>query len=152
MITCYRDLHRFLRLRADSLGISRGRIDEIAGLPDRFAAKVLAPDMPRVMSLDVALAIVGALGCTISIIEDPAAMQRIAESLGSRVNGKVTASRKALRARKERKLLRDMARRANLARHLKTTPEQRSNIATRAALARWAKARKIKRQRRLNTL
>jgi hypothetical protein len=151
VITCYRDLHAFLRKRADVIGVSRERLDEIAGLPTRYAATVLALDGAKRMSLETAFAIMGAMGLVMTLQEDAELMRKISDSVGTRVVGKVTASRRASRARRERKLLRDMSKRANFERNRKLSPEQRSSIASRAATARWSKERRERRQRKRTT-
>jgi hypothetical protein len=79
----YRDFHRAMRRRANSLGITRQRIDEIWGVATGFTSHVLAPQPVKKVGFDRAVKLAQALGCAVLIVEnDPAAMQRIANDIG----------------------------------------------------------------------
>ena len=60
-----------LRERRDTLDISNETIDAIAGLPERYSAKLLAPRAPRNMSYNSLGLLLGALGIGLQIVEDP---------------------------------------------------------------------------------
>lgn len=141
-VTCYRDLHAAWRRRADVVRISREQLDKICGFPDGYTAQLLAAEPRKRASLDAALVLTGALGMAAALNEDAGAMFRIAEMVGSRREERVSASREASERKRLRRLVKKLSRMGNLARSQKTTPEQRSRSASKAARTRWGRRRR----------
>jgi hypothetical protein len=74
---CTEDLRHILRARFTELGVSFETVDNLAGLPARYTAKILGPVPVRnfgQISLD---ALLGAAGLKLLVVEDEAAMARI---------------------------------------------------------------------------
>ena len=80
----YSDLHRAMRARAEQLNISRLSIDDIAGMPEGYAAKVLAPAPMKCAGHKALLPLLGALALKLVILEDPVALAAIRDRLGGR--------------------------------------------------------------------
>jgi hypothetical protein len=78
------DVHTFLRARADLLGISRSKLDELAHIADGYASKVLSRQPVRSMGIGIAIAIADALGMSVVLVESPEKMERIANVIGTR--------------------------------------------------------------------
>jgi hypothetical protein len=65
-----------LRSRADQLEVSREMISEIAGLPERYANKVLSLKGERRIGMQSLGSLLGALGLKLIAVEDTAALER----------------------------------------------------------------------------
>jgi len=72
----YSDLILVLRTRADELQLSRETIDAIAGLPERYASKVLSLRGVRRIGMQTLGPLLAALGMKLIAVEDEAAMKR----------------------------------------------------------------------------
>ena len=70
------DLRRVFRARAEELNLSRNTLDEIAGLPAGYCAKLLADPPVRDIGPTSLWPLLGALGLAFAAIEDEAAMVR----------------------------------------------------------------------------
>jgi hypothetical protein len=73
LISDYDDLIDAIRVRVDELAISREGLDDLAGLTAGYSGKLLSPSRTKVfgrMSLGSTL---GAIGCRLILVEDPAA-------------------------------------------------------------------------------
>jgi hypothetical protein len=86
-VSDYDGLLAALRARADQINISGQQIDEIGGLPERYAQKVLSSisrkrgkQVRRIGMLSLG-PILGALGIVLVVVEDPEAMRRIKSRL-----------------------------------------------------------------------
>ncbi|WP_018320239.1 hypothetical protein [Bradyrhizobium sp. WSM2793] len=66
-----------LRQRRDELDISNETIDNIAGFPERYTSKLLAPRAPRNLSYHSLGQILGALGVGLRLVEDPEQVARV---------------------------------------------------------------------------
>jgi hypothetical protein len=156
----YNQLHAILRARVEELDISRLTIDDAAGLTSGHSSKILAPKPIKAIGKISMGPILGALGVALVVIEDVEALARVRGKLVKR-EGKVPAQHWRQKRAAEmipaempkpvkqsgramlRKRLRAIGRKGGLmsaaARMNKLTPEQRSQIASGAARARWAK-------------
>lgn len=141
-IRSYDDLHALVRQRAEDLKISRNLLDEVAGFQVGYSGKLLAPKPLKRFGLMSLGSILGALGMKLLAVEDAEAFSLIQKRLVQRV--RVNASSGRIELSTQRKLNRDMrsqlsawAQHMNTLRHEKTTPEQRSRSARRAARKRW---------------
>jgi hypothetical protein len=65
-----------LRARAEELNIARNTLDEIAGLPIDYTGKLLSGKSKKIGPISL-FPLLGALGLSIALIEDPALMVRV---------------------------------------------------------------------------
>ncbi len=77
VITSMTGLLEAIRVRQDELDLSCETIDEIAGLPARYTAKLLAPIPMRGISHMSLTAILGALGIGLVVVEDVAQREKV---------------------------------------------------------------------------
>jgi hypothetical protein len=77
VITSMTGLLEAIRERQDELDLSCETIDEIAGLPARYTAKLLAPVPLRGISHMSLTAILGALGIGLVVVEDVAQREKV---------------------------------------------------------------------------
>jgi hypothetical protein len=75
-IKSYDELIVCLRARADQLKISRAVIDEIAGLPDRYASKILSPGGAKRIGMRSLGNLLCALGLKLIAVDDPETLER----------------------------------------------------------------------------
>jgi hypothetical protein len=135
-----------LRARRDELQISNETIDDIAGLAERHASKILAPNFPsRGLGRISFPLILGALGMGIArveIVEDPEAIARVQGrwlKWKRLPYGSPRLSKKQIEHARP-VVLRDLSKLGNAARKALLPGKQRSEIAKKAALARWRKS------------
>jgi hypothetical protein len=143
------ELQQAMRQRAETIGISRERIDEIGGLPDGYSAKLLTNPPYRSLGPLSTFQLIGALGMMVALIESPEMMQRIAQA-PRRVQWNVRTGKNHWRAAKPLsmigKLLRQNGALGGRKRSEKLSPAERTAIAKRAARVRW---RRWRRERKL---
>jgi hypothetical protein len=152
-VTGYSSLHVTIRARLASLGLARWQIGELAGVPDGYAAKVLAPYPVRKIGIDLWVAFLRAAGLKMVLVEDETQAARIA---AIRVNPRAILNSvqhphqellepRALLEKVLREQLRKHASRAGklsaAGRMRKIPPWKRRAIAKRAARARWRQRR-----------
>jgi hypothetical protein len=77
VITSMTGLLEAIRARQDELDLSCETIDELAGLPARYTAKLLAPVPLRGISHMSLTAILGALGIGLIVVEDVAQREKV---------------------------------------------------------------------------
>jgi hypothetical protein len=75
-ITDYDSLIQALRARANELSISRETIDNLAGLPDRYANKVLSTGGRKRIGMQSLGLLLGALGLKLIAVPDEEALAR----------------------------------------------------------------------------
>jgi hypothetical protein len=162
--TDYATLEAGLRLAKEKRNLSFAAVDQIAGLSDGHASKMLAPNGERGITVQSLGFLLGALGVKGVLIEDAEAQRRVenymaAHKLGTRDDKRahsgavsVTLSKRFLkkigaiggknsRSNMSRARARQLARKAVAARNAALSPEQRSASARKAALSRWAACR-----------
>ncbi len=140
------DLRRVFRARAEELNLSRNTLDEIAGLPAGYCAKLLADPPVRDIGPTSLWPLLGALGLAFAAIEDEAAMVRTRKAPKRKMRWNwgmnwrnVGANAKALA------LLSQWGRNGAEIALSHMTAEQRSIRSSKAAKARWRKVRKAAR-------
>jgi hypothetical protein len=140
-----------LRARRDELEITNESIDNIAGLSDRHASKLLAKNFPsRNLGKITFPLVLQALGLGIGavvLLEDPEEIERVSKRWVKRKRqlfktGKVTCVGRELLERAKPHVLRANAKAANRARNAILTCEQKTAISRHAAKCRWRKAKK----------
>jgi hypothetical protein len=94
-IADYDDLLRALRARADHLEVSRELIDNLAGLSDRYASKVLSLSKTKRIGLETLGPILGALGMKLIAVQDDAALERNRPRMVKRNKSQVRVHRPA---------------------------------------------------------
>jgi hypothetical protein len=80
-IRSYADLVRALRFRHHELNVSLHTLDQLAGLPLGYCAKILGPGQVKHLGPISLQSLLGALGCRLQLVEDPEAMARIRDRL-----------------------------------------------------------------------
>ncbi|MPZ39839.1 MAG: hypothetical protein GEU95_17620 [Rhizobiales bacterium] len=77
----YLDLHQVMRARAEYLQISRTTIDTIAGVPDGYSGKLLAPSPLKCAGHKNLMPLLGALALKLVVVEDEEALAKIKRRL-----------------------------------------------------------------------
>jgi len=80
----YQQLLDALRFRQNQLNISRETIDEVAGLPQRYTSKLLAPFPIKGVGRISLGPLLGALGLKLLVVEDIEALDRVRSRLAQR--------------------------------------------------------------------
>lgn len=148
-----------LRARGHALGISYRNINVLAELSEGHVEKIFAPVPCKGVGLGVIWGLAEAVGLKIALVEDPDAMARIAEFVGTRSENQVrkpsirSAARTKKKARLERlfndpKYFNKLAKKGGRARAKSLTPEERSKSAIHANRMRWRAVRERRRQSR----
>lgn len=148
----YAGLQKCLRARADELRMSRAVIGERAELAENYVGVLLGLGARNQMRVQTSIKLIRALGMTMLLVEDAEALKDLCDSVGTR-SEKHHASRQARNPRRDekRRFMRKLGRLGNAALMGKTTPEWRTRRATKAALIRWQRERRRKREARLAT-
>jgi hypothetical protein len=77
VIGSYDELVAAVRERVDELGMVREEMDRLAGLPDRYTAKILGPRQVKGFGRASLGPILGAIGCRLILVEDIAQTEKI---------------------------------------------------------------------------
>lgn len=83
-VTTYPGLMAAFRARATELQASGATLDDVADLPARYVAKLLAPRPVRRVGMISLGSLLNALGLALAVVEDPAAMARYGGLLDKR--------------------------------------------------------------------
>lgn len=143
----YQELHDALRARAEALGASYETLDRIAGLPDRYVNKLLAPVPVKGIGRKSLGPLLGALGVMMLLVEDTEALERISRRLTKSSRNRNDASggmltvQKHKRRRYQLKGCSEWGRMMRARQTLMMTERERSMRARKAARVRWSKAR-----------
>ena len=135
VISDYDGLIAAIRTRVDEMQLHGGRFDEFAGLPIGYLSKLTAPNPMRRIGMTSLGPLLQALGVKIALLEDPEATQRLKNGVKPRDAQQVHPSRTHYVMTNRR--WRQIQKKGSAARWKNTTPEERSQAAQRAALARW---------------
>jgi hypothetical protein len=145
------DLHNALRERAEQLELSRAVLDEVAGLPTGYAGKLLAAEPQKTLGPLSMAPLLGALGCRLVLVGDPAALarlQRVPKRDGKHVRSGSNHWRNAKKAEAPPPAndapVSLAAVRLNKARSEALSDERRTELARQAAQARWGARRRRK--------
>jgi hypothetical protein len=129
-----------IRARVAELDISYDTLDHIAGLPARFASKLLCDPPNRQISQATLWLLMGAIGLKIELIEDPEAYARVQSRLVKRVGANARHITPLSLARRRKSPWLFDAVRSQLANKLRNeilSPQRRVAIARKAARHRW---------------
>jgi len=119
------------------LQISREALDEIAGLQSGYAAKLLAPKPSRKLG-DMSMAcMLPALGAKRVLVEDDDALAQINNRMVKR-DSRAAMHAVAVHYQPSRRFLRRIARKGGLNSRKNLDPERRTELARKAAKARWS--------------
>jgi hypothetical protein len=132
----YDELISALRLRAAELNLSGETIDEISGLPSRYAAKLLGPQQIRRLGAVSLGPFLGALAVRCLIVEDRAALERLRRQARPRNSSYVRSAPSIVFTVR---FFKRIGRLGAQARIDNSTKAQRRKWARRAAIARWRK-------------
>jgi hypothetical protein len=137
----YSELLDALKRRTAELGVTMELVDEIAGLPARYVAKLFAPIPVKSVGKTSLGPLLGALGLKLIIAEDLEAFRRVKCRLvrSKHAGARVLARKKPRRYSiwHEKPALARLARKVQV---LRQSRHKRRAIALQAARARWAKA------------
>ena len=143
----YAGLIQALRQRSDELKVSRGTLDEIAGLQSGYAGKLLSSQPVRTLGRTSLGPMLGAMGCALWLVEDLTQFEKIRKRLVRRKwqPRDKNACHTMLTTRRRRRWRfppgPEFARLMSARRVLALSDEQRSAIARKAANARWRRSR-----------
>lgn len=155
--TTHAEIVAALRARAEELQWSRQALDDIAGLTEGYAAKMLAPVPIKGLGPQTLGPILGAMGLVIIVAEDPkalAAARRIAKAKGwgtrnssqardghDRTNCVPTKRKRGNPMLQDPELAAEFNRRMRARATAKMTKAQRSKAARHASRCRWRRVR-----------
>lgn len=137
------DLQAALRLRAETLGVSRETIDSVSGMQSGYSAKLLAPRPIKKIGPQSMALILPALGCALMLVEDAEAMAQI----GSRLIKRPFPNRAhsgTVHFEFSRRHLRKIQRLGGKNSRKNIGKRKRKQLARKAASARWHKPKPIK--------
>jgi hypothetical protein len=150
----YGELTAALRARLVELNINLATLDDVSGLPDRYAQKLLAD--PPIKSLGLASVgpVLGALGLRLVVEEDLEQFERVRGRLVPRKYRRpqkaqpmlaemLADSKQPATVSISRDFLRSIAHLGAAARTKKLSARRRRQIALKAAQARWRKPRLV---------
>lgn len=134
----YAGLQEIMRTRADQLQITREQIDEISGLQNGYASKVLAPNPIKKLGATSMPLMLPALGMKLMAVEDPEALKRITRRGLKRevASSQVSA---AVQFKLTYRFLRKIAKKGGENSRKFLTRRRRRQLARKAARARWSK-------------
>lgn len=140
------EMHRALRERAEQLDISREAIDEMAGLPKGYAAKLLCePPVKQVGPVSL-FPLAGALGLAVAFIEDEQRKARISRATKRKPGGPRGTDWRSTRALE---VIRKWGYDGGKKRFANMSPEE---IKAHQSRAGKASARKAKQRRKLSAV
>lgn len=145
-VRSYDDLLAALRARADELGVTRMGLDDVTGLQNGYAAKLLAPVPIKSLGKFSMGPMLSAMGCMLILVEDQETLDRITKRVAKRVIAVASADASIgmlPKRKRRRKGFRgaDVSRMLNARRLLKLSPKRRKEIAKMAADTRWRRVR-----------
>jgi hypothetical protein len=128
-----------IRTRVAELDVSYDTLDRVAGLPDRFASKLLCDPPMRQISQATLWLLMGAIGYKIALLPDAEGLAKVQSRLVKRRGPNPHISMMTLSRRRLSPWLFDPARGREMARVrlAKLKPERRVEIAKNAAHTRW---------------
>ena len=129
-----------LRARKETLGLSNATVDELSGYTEGWWDKVCGPSRMKSPSFATLMAIAGALGLAVTLVEDPASVRTVQGRWRRRQtpggNGRLSRLRRA-----KADAVTELARKGGNARWAGSTPEVRAATVARLNAARLAKRR-----------
>jgi hypothetical protein len=140
----YDELVAALRARAaeQKLALSAPENSQVSGLTDGYIAKLIGSNPPKRIGMASLGPILAVCGVKLVLLADEEAEQRYGPRLKRRNENLVHAD--VTYRSLTRRFMQKIGRKGGNARRDKLTPEQRSEIARNAVLARWSKSRIVK--------
>jgi hypothetical protein len=135
------DLHAAVRARVEELELSRATIDAAAGIPDGYAAKLLAQLPVKRFGATSMWPVLRVVGLKLALVDDPEALASVTFKLPKRDRAQVRSrcqadaglgTKPSLTA-----ILSSAGSRGGKARMRKLSPAARRRLARSAAAARW---------------
>lgn len=142
-VRSYDELLAVLRSRIAELGTTMETLDEVAGLPLRYASKLFAPNPIKTLGKISLGPTLGVLGLKLVVTEDAEMFARIRQRLAPRKNarGRMAARGRGYVLKESPELARFLQRQWVLS----TSARQRRRWATQGAEIRWARVRRGRR-------
>src|SRR5262245_40784535 len=128
-VVSYADLHHAMRARAEELEVSRQTIDDLAGLQDGYASKLLCDPPVKRLSWDFAAIILPALGLKLALLEDQDALAKLQHRMTRRRGRSVRVALGLSPQDRARALHLEQCRRGGEQRAAKLSARRRSEIA-----------------------
>ena len=132
-----------VRARVRELQIKGAAFDEFAGLPDGYLSKLIGERPVRRIGMTSMGPVLAGLGLRCLFVEDPEGTKRLKSRLKPRNPSFVRIMPAAAGILFTARMLKRIRRMGGRARMARLTPQQRSELARKAALARWRKARSL---------
>lgn len=140
VVRCYADLHAIMRARAVDIELSRENIDDIAGLQDGYASKVLAPSPSKKLGPATFTILLPALCIKLVAVSDEEALAKM--RAGSRMQKRSAQhAAHATVVTLSNRHFRTIGRKGGARSRSRMTPRQASALGRRAALIRWRDVR-----------
>lgn len=144
----YQELHALIRARVGSLGVTFETVDAIAGLPSRYATKLLSPVPMKAIGKISLGPLLGALGLKLIVAVDDEALARITGRLVQRARNQVgaDAGMHTPKRKKKRGVWKGNSQWGKVMaarRKLVLSESKRTSLARHAARARWRGTRPI---------
>ena len=137
------DLHAAVRARVEELELSRATIDAAAGIPDGYAAKLLAQLPVKRFGATSMWPVLRVAGLKLALIEDPEALESVTFRLPKRDRAQVRTQCQANAGLSTKPsltaILASAGSRGGKARMQKLSNAGRRRLARSAAAARWGK-------------
>jgi hypothetical protein len=127
-----------LRARIAELQVSTATLDAVSGLPAGYTSKIVSKRQIRKLGIKSLSDLLGALGLRGQLVEDSAALAKVAGRLKKRDAKRVRDD--STHVVLTGKFMRSIGKKGAAARNARLTAAQRSELARRAANARWRAA------------
>jgi hypothetical protein len=136
----YEGMLEALRARVHELQIHGERFDELAGLPDGYLSKLIGTRPVRRVGMTSFSPLMNALGLRCLFVEDPEGTERLKSRLKPRNPSYVRIMPAAASILFTARMLKRIRRLGGQARMAQLTAKERSELARKAALARWRRS------------
>jgi hypothetical protein len=137
----YSDFVQAVRNRVAELGIHGTRFDSLAGWPEGYLSKLICARPVRRIGMTSMGPLLSAMGVKLVMVEDRSGTARLRARLSPRNPSFVRAMPADVCIVLTPRMLKRIRRMGGRERMARLTPPQRSELARKAALARWRKAR-----------
>jgi hypothetical protein len=141
VVTDYPGFQRALRARAEELGISRARLNEIAGTSEGHAEKILSETPGKNLGITTFGDFVQALALELVVRESPEQFRKLSKRFVRRDERHVRRRRRPRHRSALNELAAALGRKGAMARNKSLSAEERSAAGRKAVLARWRKVR-----------
>jgi hypothetical protein len=145
--TNYDSLIAAFRNRVAELQVAGETIDEVAGLPARYSAKLLGPTQVRKIGAISLGPLLGALALKLVIVEDENALRQYGPRLKRRNPNLVRKHNSVVHVTRTRREFREMGKIGGPLSRKYMSKERASEIGRKAAKARWSKPKIVEAKR-----